>query len=265
MNCRQSVALAMALVTTAGFQARAVVTEVNVSVEPKVSSAFVWRGEILNDEWCFQPTLGLQGSNFSLRAFGNWNLTSVTNSPKNTRVDTTLQYMTTTDSQILKAGLVAYIYRDSPSQGPDDTFEVYVRDTVDVLLLPSLAVYYDFSDIQGFYATFSLAHGFTLVEDTLSLDVRTTLGAGDKKYNEAVFGQPEEDPSADIEATDVDRTALVDLTVEVSLPLQPRDGLTITPAVKYMSLMDSNIRDAADRTDQDRDIFYYTLAVEYAF
>jgi hypothetical protein len=264
MKRRHSIALAVALVAAAWFQAQAVVTDVEVNVEPKISSAFVWRGQVLNDEWCFQPTIALQGSNFSLTAFGNWDLTSVTNSTRNTRVDTTLDYSMPSESQILSVGLVAYIYRDSPSVGPDDTFEIFARDTVKVLLLPTATLYYDFSDIKGFYGTFSLAHSFKLIEDTLSLDFKVTLGAGDSKYNEAVFGYLE-DPNGGPGTFRADRAALADLTASVSLPFLRTDSLAFTPSIKYTSLLDSNIRDAVDRSGQKTGLFCYSLAVSYIF
>lgn len=263
MKNRSSVVLAIALATVAWLQAHAVVTEVEVDIQPKVSSAFVWRGQILNDEWCFQPFVVFQGSNFALSAWGNWDLTSVSNATRNTRVDVTLDYSTMVRSQLLSAGLVAYIYRDSPSVGPDDTFEVYVSDAVDVLLLPSLTLYYDFSDIKGFYGTFSLAHSFELVEETLNLDFKVSLGAGDSKHNEATFGYLE-DPAAP-ELFDADQASLTDLSAAVSLPLCPREGLLIIPAIKYMTVLDSDLSDALERADEDTDIFYYSLAVGYSF
>jgi len=264
MKCRPSAVLAVALVSVAWFQAQAVVTDVEVDIAPKISSAFVWRGQVLNDEWCFQPTVTLQGSNFSLMAFGNWDLTSVTNATRNTRVDTTLDYSMTHESQVLSVGLVAYIYRDSPSLGPDDTFELFARDAVNVLLLPTATLYYDFSDIKGFYGTFSLAHSFKLIEDTLSLDFKVTLGAGDSKYNKAVFGYLE-DPNGGPGTFQADQAALVDLTASVSLPFWRTDSLIFLPAIKYTSLMDSGIRDAVDQSGQRTDLFYYSLAIAYIF
>jgi len=264
MKCRQSVVLAIAFAAVACFQAQAVVTDVEVDIEPRISSAFVWRGQVLNDEWCFQPNVTLQGSNFSLMVFGNWDLTSVTNATRNSRVDTTLDYSVTLESQILSAGLVAYIYRDSPTLGPDDTFEFFARDAVNVLLLPTATLYYDFSDIKGFYGTFSLAHSFKLIEDTLSLDFKVTLGAGDSKYNEATFGYLEV-PEGEPGTFEADKTALVDLTAAVSFPFWRTDSLVFMPTIKYTSLMDSGIRNAVNRSGQDTELFYYSLALAYMF
>jgi hypothetical protein len=263
MKRKQCLVFIMTFVAAAWLQALAVTTEVEVNVEPKISSAFVWRGQVLNDESCFQPTLAFLGTDFSITAWGNWDLTTVSNATRNTRVDATLDYTTSAASQLLSVGLVSYIYRDSPSVGPDDTFEVYVRDAVDIVLLPTLTVFYDFSAIKGFYGNFSLAHSFQLVEDTLYLECKTVLGAADGDYNEAAFGYLE-DP-ADPEDFQADKAALVDLTVSLSLPYWRTDKLVLTPTVKYTSLMDSQIRDAVDRSGQDTDLFYYSFSVAYIF
>ena len=264
MQHRQTVVLAAALVAAAWTHSQAVPTELEVSIEPKVSSAFVWRGQVISDEWSFQPTVSFQASNLTIKALGNWELSSDTNASEHTRVDTTLDYSAPVGPQLWSAGFVAYLYQHAPSDSVGNTYEVYVRDVIDVFLLPSLTVYYDLSQIKGFYGSFSLARSFDLVKDMVAMDVKVALGAADGKYNRAVFSYPE-DTATGREAFDADKTSLVDLTASVSFPFWPADNVTITPAVKYMNLLDSDLRNAANRIGKDTDIFYYSLALEYKF
>jgi hypothetical protein len=140
--------------------------------------------------------------------------------------------------------------------------------------LPSFTVYYDFSQIDGFYATAGLRHSFDIVKSedaqgrtikdwNCSLDLRADVGMADKNYNGKMFdygnmdsnGQPLYEPAA----------SLVDFTGTVSLPMTMKKNFTIEPAVKYMTLVDSKIRNSVDNAGDDMDGWAYSVTLSLSF
>jgi hypothetical protein len=203
-------------------------------------------------------------------------LTSVSNATEHTRTDLTLEYAHTWGDKLIgRAGVISYIYEASPvTTWHKNTFEAYVGSDILVPSLPSFTVYYDFSQIEGFYATAGLRHSFDIVKSedargrragnwTCSLDLRADVGMADKTYNGKMFdygakdsdGQPVYEPAA----------SLVDFTGVVSLPVMINGNFTIEPAVKYMTLIDSKIRDSVDNAGDHVDGVAYSLTLSLSF
>jgi hypothetical protein len=251
--------------------------DMSFDARTKFTSEYLWRGKVISDDWCFQPAVRASAEGFSIQAWGTWDLAGVSNATERTRMDISLEYAHTWEDKLIgRAGLISYIYKDSlVTPWHKDTFEVYVGADILVPLLPSFTVYYDFSQIEGFYATAGLRHSFDIVKSenamgrkiknwNCSLDLRADIGMADKNYNEKMFGsvvtdddgQPAYEPSA----------SLVDFTAAVSLPVTIIDkSLTIEPAVKYMTLIDSKIRNAADNAGDNLDGWAYSLTLSLSF
>jgi len=263
MNSRFLVSLlGLAALTLLTPPARAVPVEMNFEADLKVTSSYLWRG-IVNEEVCAQPALIIRANEeYSLTTWGTWDLTDdETDSAEHTRMDVILDYAPTKDIHMGNFGVVAYIYRDTSAGRAQDTFEVYAGYTLDVVTLPSLRAYYDFSEIEGFYGTFSLAHSFELMKSRLWLDVKTSLGAADEAYNEAKFSYP---ANSDEKEFIPEGAGLVDSTTTVSLPIQINEQFMVAPSATYMTLLDSDIRDAADEFDEETDGFAGALtAIAY--
>lgn len=85
-----------------------------------------------------------------------------------------LDYTWTRDRLSLILGAVAYTY-GQPADF-DDTTEVYGLASLDVLLEPTLSLYWDVDLYGGGYASFGLAHDLPLVGERLTLGLSTTLG-----------------------------------------------------------------------------------------
>jgi hypothetical protein len=252
--------------------------DMSFDARAKFTSEYLWRGKIISDDWCFQPAVSATAEGFSLQVWGTWDLAGVSNATERTRTDLSVEYAHTWPDEKLigRAGLISYIYKDSTvSPWHKDTFEAYVGADVLVPLLPSFTVYYDFSQIDGFYATAGLRHSFDIVKSenalgrrikdwNCSLDLRADIGMADKNYNEKMFdygakdndGQPVYKPAA----------SLVDFTGTVSLPITiVKKSLTIEPAVKYMTLIDSKIRTSADNAGDDLDGWAYSVTLSLSF
>jgi len=238
--------------------------ELEGDAEVAVKSAFVWRGEVINDEPVISPYVGLHASGWKLSVLGSWDLTSVENSADDSRVDATLEYFAERNRQLFSFGSVAYINHDDGSGENGDTFEAFFSYRVDVPTLPSLTVYYDFGEIDGFYATFSLAHSFPLVAERLALDLGTAVGAADKDYAAGVFTLSE-DSSRGFDGFTPDAASFVDLNVTADLPIELGEQFTLMPGVKYMRVIDSDIRDALDASGLDYEKYMWIIRGTYYF
>lgn len=251
--------------------AKAVQLDVDAEVDAKVTSAYVWRGQIINDEACFQPDIVIRGSNAMFMLWGTWNLTDAPGASTQTRMDATLDYRVNLgDSLLVRPGLIAYVYHDDLAGKAKDTFEVFVKSMLDVPLLPSVEVYYDFSQIEGFYGVFQVMQSFDvgtflgLDQDTVALDIRATVSGADEAYLKARFTVPADTDAGTDEFVPA-KEGLVDATATVSLPTTVRENVVITPAAKYMRLLDSDIREALEKAGRDTDHFVYSITLGVSF
>lgn len=239
----KSLLVVMVVVLSAvGFSGSSVFAEemkVSVDAEVLAVSKYVWRGLEVNEDPVLQPSLTVAYGGFSFNVWGNMDLTDFgkdecvyTSDCKSragqfTEIDLTLDYSRTFDKFTLGAGIIAYEFPNW--DGAEDTHEVYLAFSYDCLLAPALTLYYDFDEVDGFYANFSLSHSFAL-NDKVGLDLSAGLGYGDSDYNLAYFS--------------VDDSALVDVNCSLALPFQVTDKLTITPMLSLSSVVDSDLRDS---------------------
>lgn len=247
--------LAMAAAATAEI-------ETGVSVDMAAVSAYVWRGQVLNDEAVAQPGLTGTIGGFTVNAWSSLDLTdNQDSSGEFDEMDWTVSYSKTLGKFELGAGVVQYTFPNSTlaTEAEDGTVavedypgtvEVFASVGVDVPLAPSLAVYRDVDEIEGFYAVASVGHSFALL-DKMSLDLKVSLGFGDADYNAGYFG--------------LDDAALNDLVLSAALPIAVTDNLSLTPSIGYMMLPDSDLEDAAKATYGEKDSLYGGVALSLAF
>lgn len=245
----------------------AVDVEADVEFDLKVASAYIWRGEIINDEAVIQPSITFSSEGWGLNIWGTWDLTDVTNSSARTRMDFMLDYTMVSGKHVLTPGIVAYIYHDATYTPEDDTFEVFMKYALDVVLLPSLTVNYDFGEIEGIYASFAVGHGIELVKDRMDFEMRADVGVADKNYAKSKFTYPESSLlDSSIEPTFVpDDTSLIDLSVRADFPIILGKDMTLTPSIKYMTLLDSDIKDAVAAAGEDTDEVSFSLMLSMLF
>ena len=236
--------------------------ETGVAVDVPVVSAYVWRGQVLNDEAVVQPGLTGTIGGFSVNAWSSMDLTdNQDSSGEFDEMDWTVSYSRTVGKFELGAGVVQYTFPNSTlaTEAADGTatvedypgtVEVFASVGVDVPLAPALAVYYDVDEIEGLYAVASVGHSFELM-DKVGLDLKAALGFGDADYNAGYFG--------------LDDAALNDLVLGAALPIAVTENLSLTPSLGYMLLPDSDLEDAAEATYGEKDCFYGGAALNLAF
>jgi hypothetical protein len=233
------------------------------TLDVPVLSAYVWRGQVLNDEAVVQPSLTVSKGGFAINIWENFNLTDAVTGDANefSEYDFGLSYSTTCPftGAAVSLGLVDYTFPNQTiltAEGNSalvaDTREAYVTlGFGECPLAPTLWISYDFKEADGFYANLAVSHSFELAKDKASLALGASVGAGSSDYNAFYFG--------------VEDDALNDANVSLSVPVTITPNLTITPGVSYTMLLDSEIEDAAAALYKDDNIVVGSIKASYAF
>jgi len=268
MESRMKIVAAAALMSVLAMgsaRAEGEEAEVSASLDVPVLSAYVWRGLVLNDEAVVQPTLTVAKGGFAINWWGNYNLTdNVTGDEYEfSEHDISLSYSAV--CPLTGAGMtIGVVNYDFPNPLVDgdgnatlvaDTAEIYlIAAFTDVLLSPTLSVYYDTKEADGFYGSLGISHSLELSEQA-SLNLAASLGAASEDWGSYYYGVEDYDDG------------LNDWSVSASIPFAVNDSWTVTPGVSYTALLGDS-EDSIDATG-----FYFgeddhvvgSLKASYAF
>ena len=231
-----AVALSMFLGTTA-LTASAEEEAPSADASVSLSSKYVWRGyELSKDSIVIQPsmTVGYKGFGFNLwgnldtdqdtELFGtdggNWNET-----------DMTLSY----DGS---AGMVGYSlgYIYYGLDGAADSQELYAGVSFDTIAAPSLTIYRDFDEYEGWYINLAVGHSFAIT-DAISLDI-----GGHVSYLAADDAETLADPADPTSAYGDFHDGLV--SVSATIPVT--ELLSVTPELYYSFPLGSDADEIID-------------------
>ena len=262
-----AVAMIVAVTPTVSMAEEAAAAEapaLSASLDLPILSAYVWRGQVLNDEAVLQPGFGISKGGFSLAWWSSMNLTDEQTGDELefTEHDITVSY--SFSCPVTKAditlGVVNYDFPNlslADAEGNaslvNDTREAFATFGWSCPANPTLAVYYDFKEADGFYGSLSVGHSVP-VGDMASVDVNASIGASSSDWNEYYYGTQDD--------------ALNDWSVSVAVPVAACDSLTITPAVQYAALIDSDISDTVEEGGLyygETDQWIGSLKASYAF
>ncbi|NQT53609.1 hypothetical protein HQ576_16245 [bacterium] len=213
-------------------------------------SKYVWRGILLTDDSVFQPGVSFGWKGLSVSVWGNMDLTDVNgNDTEVNEVDYTVAYEREVGPLTLGVGTIFY---DFPNTDFASTQEVYASVGVNCLLSPTLAVYRDIDEVEGFYVTLGVSHSLEKViafseNVTMGVDLGAEVSWGDKDYNLGYFG--------------VDDSGFNALTLSASLPIAIGEHVSVTPGVNWSTLIDSDIQASTD----DDDNFWAGVSVGFSF
>ncbi len=215
-----------------------------VDLDLTFNSKYVWRGMLLVDDWVAQPSVTAGIGGFSVNVWGDYNLTDENGKQKEfDEIDITLDYTFSLGDFSIPVGVIVYTFPG----GGNDTSELYVGLGYDWIVSPSVTVYHDVDEVAGaFYILGSLDYSYELpVGDKVSasIDLGASIGWGNEEYNTGYFGV--EDPH------------FTDWSVSLAIPIGFCEYFTVTPAVTYTALVDSEIRDAGKAAyTEDSNVFY---------
>jgi len=216
----------------------------STSVSAAFMSKYIWRGQLLNDDYVMQPSVGLAYGGLSASLWGNVDMTEYhqdasgnDNQWEFTEYDWTIGYADKVPGIDCLKYSVGAIYYYFPSLTDDgDTLEVYAGLGLDMTLSPTVTLYRDIDEGDCSYVAFSVSHSveklFELCTDMpVGMTASASVGWGNEAYNKFYWSGLED-------------SALNDLTVSVGFPM-PVMGWTVTPSIAYVTLLDSDVR-AAD-------------------
>ncbi|MBP7830150.1 MAG: TorF family putative porin [Kiritimatiellae bacterium] len=227
-----------------------------------VLSHYVWRGQVLNDEPVFQPSLTVSGPcGLSFNTWANMDLTdNLDNQGEFNEVDLTVSYSRDLgETASLEVGIVDYVLKTAENTG-----ELFLTAEADVLLAPSVTLFYDFDEVEDFYAQVAIGHSLAFMEEKLSLDLGASLGFGGADYNEYYFSfSPEEGEEGD--AIVNDSAALNDLNLSAGLTYALSETCSLAGTLQYVMLLDGDIEDAAEAVYGEKDAVYGGVTLSRAF
>jgi len=211
-------------------------------------SAYMWRGQLLNDEPVWQPaaTIGYDlGDDMGIVSVGVWGNFDITDSNNQrsfcglNELDYTLSYAKDIAEFSLEVGNIWYTYPKSNGQDyGNSTEEVFGKVAYNNdIVVPSLAVYYDYAVVEGFYGLFELSKEFELTEQ-ITAKTFSSIGFGDEEYVEIY----------DASASDA---ALLDFNLGANVTYALNDIFKVGATLVWTSLIDDDVRSATSSSDKD--------------
>jgi len=200
---------------------------VEFGVDLPVNSKYMWRGLEVDKDPVFQPDVWVSYKGLSLTVWGNLELTNAHDMQHNfTEVDYTLKYAATFDKLNYSAG---YIYYDFPHTTSSKTQELFASFGYDTILSPTITVYRDIDEVDGWYTTLGLSHSIEfkqLLNSTLTIS--ETVGFSSANHSKFYYGK--------------NTSAFSDSLLSAGLKIPVTESIAIVPSVSYTALLDKSIR-----------------------
>jgi len=209
---------------------------VSIGTDHTYNNKYIWRGLNATDDPVYQGDVWTSYKGFTLNVWWNVDLTDINGEKGNfTEVDYNIDYSWDYDDFSFSAGGIMY---DFPQFANTETFEVYAGVGYDMIAQPSLTLYYDMDDADGFYALMSVGHSFDLMDNELysvdadmisaSLDLSASAGWASENWNDFYYGAA--------------HSTFVDVVAGASLPIGITDYVTVTPSAAYSTVVDGALR-----------------------
>ena len=218
------------------------------SVSVGVFSNYVWRGQKFSNSYVIQPSVGITYRGFGLNIWSNID-SDYDNTFEHTETDFTADYAFDIDRLSLDVGYIYY-----GLEGAQDTQEVYISAGFDVLLNPTLTIYYDFDEGEGGFIVASIGQSFEL-----PWDMELSLGASASyNLNNKVMGY---DDSGD----EFSNFYNGEVSASVSIPVA--DMISLEPVIAYTFPLSNDAKDALNgiSDDGDENLLYGGLTLTLSF
>jgi hypothetical protein len=204
----------------------------NASVD--VMSNYVWRGFKLSNSVVIQPSVGITYGGFGANLWSNLD-TDINDSLEHFETDVTVNYAFSKDKFSFDLGYIYYALESAK-----DTQEAYFSMGYDILLSPTLTIYYDFDKGDGAFIVVSVGHDFEFEKG-----IALSLGAS-ASYN----------IESEYSIGDYSDFHNADLSASLSIPVT--DAISVGPMIAYSFALSNDAEDAMEAISDDgvNDIFY---------
>jgi uncharacterized protein (TIGR02001 family) len=150
-------------------------SDVSVSGDVGLYSAYVWRGFIVNNRMVAQPSVTAAKGPFSLNVWGNLDVAEADGD--HTEVDYTAAYTLplNTEAVSVDVGMIFYTYPGNASDVPA-TEEAFVKATFNnIILTPVASLYYDIDEADGWYGNLAVSQGVE-ISDAMKAEIGGSMG-----------------------------------------------------------------------------------------
>jgi hypothetical protein len=234
-------------------------------------SAYVWRGQVLNNEMVAQPAGTVTKGRLSFNVWGNFNLTDVTTEqPEFTEIDLTLIWSGKAGHMGYSAGVVEYLFPHQTVMTEEEvivngqasvqqrgiaypgTREITVGVSLpDLPVAPTVTLYYDVDEANSLYAIVSAGWSQKFIKEAVTVSLNVSAAYAMEDYNAFYFG--------------VEQAGWNDLATGLTATFAPVEWLSVTPSVQYVMLLDDDIRDGAEGIYADKDQVVWGVKLSVAF
>lgn len=239
------------LVVTGSVYADEIKTSGYASVD--VMSNYVWRGQKLSNSWVIQPSVGITYGVFGANLWSNYdsdaNMDEGDSHGEFTETDLTLSYTRSLDKWTFGAGYIYYALNNA-----NDTQELYLTASYDIMLSPTLTIYYDYDEGNGAFVVASVLHSFEIAKEIL-----LNIGASASyNINNKVMGFDED-------GDEFSNFYNAELSTSIDIPV--RKKISITPKIAYSFPLSDDADEALKNIsdDGDKDIFYGGINLTLSF
>jgi hypothetical protein len=210
--------------------------EVTVDATLDYVGKYIWRGLVVTDDPALQPGVTVGLDKLTLGIWGSIDMTGV-NDDRNEfqEVDYILDYtdaLPEYDGVSYSVGAIIYQFPTTNGSG-NATTEIYGGLGWDCILNPTVTLYYDVDDADGFYGSFGVSHSldiseYGLMEDMInSVEFAASLGYGSDNYNSNYWNES--------------TSALNDFVLSATIPVELCSNATLNASCNYVSLADGSL------------------------
>lgn len=234
--------------------------EVGYEITTGFFSKYIWRGQNIDDDPVFQPSISASYKGLTVGIWGNLELTNANEKSGDfSELDYSLAYsgvMPTIEGIEYSVGVIYYDFPGCAADGTrcPDTTELYWQLSFDSPLNPSITAYHDVDEAEGPYVSLAIGHSMDRIAELgqnspIGVEIGASLGWGSGSYNKYYWG--------------TEQSKLNDLVFSVSFPVEIH-GWNLVPSLNYVTLLSDDIRDT-DAYGTDSDFFFAGISLSKSF
>jgi hypothetical protein len=235
-----------------------------VTAETALVSAYVWRGQVYNNDFVVQPQLTIEQYGVSFNIWGNYDLGKNMNGVSSdfSELDLSLAYTLpiAVNEMAFDVGVINYTFPNTVIGGSaaESTTEIFASATVlswQEYVIPSVTLFGDIDEANGTYFLFDVVAPYE-VSEYLAVEGGFSAGYGNTSYNDYYF--PNGAPSTQ-------EAGWNDFNFYGNASYLIQDGLTVSVNLTYTMLEGGAIEDAAKGIYEAKEKFWGGVNIAYDF
>ena len=244
-------------------------SETQVTLEAALVSSHVWRGQVQNNDFVFQPQMTASQYGVSINVWGNLDMGKSFNGTQGdfSEIDLSLAYTLplNINEVAFDIGLINYHFMGNGDKDPAtgdpigtaSTTELFARATIlswddyVVPFIPSVTFFGDIDQVDGTYILFDVAFPYE-VSEYLVVEGGVSVGWGNTRYNDHYW-----DAALD--------AGWNDYNFYGSASYELMEGLTAAASVQYTFVEGGALGDAAAAMYEADNKFFGGVSIAYDF